>query len=272
MQKPAETFQISLTAAEAYEAKFVPALFGEWAPHLVDFAGVAPGQAVLDVACGTGIVTRTVADRLNGRGRVVGLDLNEAMLTVARRVRPTIEWRQGDATKLPFPDASFDAVLCQMALMFFPDRAQALREMRRVVGAEGTVAVLVPGRLQSQPAWGPFIEMVARHAGPDALALMGTYWACGDLAELTALLEAAGLSAARTRTRVGTAKFASPDEFVVTEVESTPLFERISATTYERIREEARDVLRPFTTSTGRVEAPLEAHLVAARPRRLSRA
>src|SRR5262245_5940490 len=137
MQNSAETFQIPLAAAEAYEATFVPALFGELARHLVDFTGVAPGRSVLDVACGTGIVARTVADRLNGGGRVVGLDLNEAMLTVARRVRPEIEWRQGDAGNLPFATGSFDAVLCQMALMFFPDRGQSLGEMRRVVASGG---------------------------------------------------------------------------------------------------------------------------------------
>ena len=127
-----ETFQLSVEAAEVYEARFVPAIFGEWAPHLVEAAGVAPGQAVLDVACGTGVVARTAADRMGGRGRVVGLDLNEGMLAVAGRLRPDIEWRQGDAAELPFEAGSFDAVLCQAALMFFPDRARALREMARV--------------------------------------------------------------------------------------------------------------------------------------------
>ncbi|MGH7821530.1 MAG: class I SAM-dependent methyltransferase, partial [Candidatus Binatia bacterium] len=144
MERAAETFQISLETAEVYESRFVPALFAGWALELVDFAGVAPGQAVLDVACGTGIVARTAFERMKGRGRVVGLDLNEAMLTVAGRVRPEVEWRRGDAADLPFPDRSFDAVLCQMALMFFPDRGRALGEMRRVVDAGGTVAVAVP--------------------------------------------------------------------------------------------------------------------------------
>jgi ubiquinone/menaquinone biosynthesis C-methylase UbiE len=246
-----ETFQLSVAAAEAYEAKFVPALFAEWAPHLVELAGVAPGQAVLDVACGTGIVARTAAGTLKGRGRVVGLDLNEAMLAVARRVRPDLEWRQGDAAKLPFPDGSFDTVLCQMALMFFPERAAALGEMRRVVAAGGTVALVVPGRLASQPAWGPFVAMVARHAGPEAVALLSTYWACGDLDELTALVESAGLEVVRTRTRLGTARFESVEAFVATEVESTPLVDRISREVYARIREEARDVLRSFTTAAG---------------------
>src|SRR5688572_27748780 len=127
-----ETFQLSVEAAEVYESKFVPAVFAEWAPHLVEAAGVAPGQAVLDVACGTGVVARTAADRMGGKGRVVGLDLNDGMLAVAGRLRPDIEWRQGDAAELPFDAGSFDVVLCQSALMFFPDRARALREMARV--------------------------------------------------------------------------------------------------------------------------------------------
>jgi ubiquinone/menaquinone biosynthesis C-methylase UbiE len=106
MASSVETFRISLEAAEVYEAKFVPALFAEWAPHLVDAAGVVPGQAVLDVASGTGIVAREAADRMGGSGNVVGLDLNEAMLAVARGLRSDIEWRQGDAAALPFPDAA----------------------------------------------------------------------------------------------------------------------------------------------------------------------
>jgi ubiquinone/menaquinone biosynthesis C-methylase UbiE len=86
-----ETYQLSVEAAEAYEARFVPALFAEWAPRLVEAAGVAPGQTVLDVACGTGVVARAAADRLGGRGRVVGLDLNRGMLAVAGRLRPDLE-------------------------------------------------------------------------------------------------------------------------------------------------------------------------------------
>jgi hypothetical protein len=151
--------------------------------------------------------------------------------------------------------------------MFFPDRARALREMGRVVTAGGTVAVVVPSRLESQPAYGPFVEMAVRHAGPDAASLLSTYWACGDLGGLTALVESAGLHVARTRTRLGTVRLGSVDEFVATEVESTPLIERISDEVYRRIREGAREALRPFTTPAGGVEVPLEAHIVSARTR-----
>lgn len=264
MPKTTEAFQISMEAAEVYEARFVPAFFAEWAPHLVDFAGITRGQAVLDVACGTGIVARTVADRLGATGRVVGLDLNDAMLAVARRVRPDVEWRQGDVAALPFAERSFDAVLCQMALMFFPDRVGALREMRRVAVDGGTVAILVPAQLETQPAYGPFVDMAARHAGPDAASLLSAYFACGRLDELTGLVEAAGLRVSATRTRLGRARFPSIEAFVAAEVNGTPLGSRISDAVYERIRSGAGDVLGPFLTASG-LEVPLEGHLVAGR-------
>ena len=143
---------------------------------LIDIAGVGPGQAVLDVACGTGIVARTATDRLAGSGRVVGVDLNEAMLAVARRLGPELEWQQSDVADLPFPDGSFDAVLCQMALMFFPDRTAALHEMARVTRRGGVVALVVPASLDEQPAYGPFVEMAVGHAGAGARSLLETYW------------------------------------------------------------------------------------------------
>jgi ubiquinone/menaquinone biosynthesis C-methylase UbiE len=259
-----ETFGLSAAAAELYESQFVPALFAEWAPRLGELAAVAPGHAVLDVACGTGIVARTVAEAQRGQGRVVGLDLNQAMLDVARRVRPELEWRQGDAARLPFPDGSFDVALCQMALMFFPDRLQVLREMARVVAPGGTVAFSVPDRLEAQPAYAPFVAMAARHAGPEAVGLLGTYFACGDLDELRGLVEAAGLRLTAARTHRGTVRCPSVDAFVATEVESTPLRARISDEVYARLREEAREILRPFTTPDGAARIPLHGHLLAA--------
>ena len=258
-----ETFQIPLEAAEAYEEAFVPAFFSQWAPVLCDAAGVTAGQKVLDVACGTGIVARTAAD-LVGTPNVVGVDINEAMLTVARRVRPDIDWRQGDAGELPFPDLAFDAVLSQMALMFFPERAAALREMGRVAAAGGTVAVLVPSALDVQPAYGTLVDMAARHAGAQARSLLSTYFACGDLDELRSLFASAGLRVMATSGHAGTARFPSVDALVATEVESTPLRGRISDDVYERIRRGAHDVLAPFTAADGALEAPFECHVVTA--------
>src|SRR5262245_41222616 len=175
-----ETFDIALEQAEAYEQRFVPALFAQLAPWLVDQVGMRAGQSVLDVACGTGILARTVADRV-APGGVTGVDRNEAMLTIAGRLRPDIDWRHGDVAALPFEDDTFDVVLCQSGLMFFPDANAALAEMARVAASGGTVGVQVFARLDAQPAYGPWIGMVSEHAGPEALNLLGTYWVHGDL-------------------------------------------------------------------------------------------
>lgn len=262
-----ETFQIPLETAEIYEAKFVPALFADWAPHVVDMGDVATGQSVLDVACGTGIVARTAAQRVGPDGRVVGVDLNQAMLTVAERVCPGIELRQGDVTDLPFGTATFDVVLCQMALMFFPDPQAAIREMRRVVKPQGTVVIMVPSSLDAQPAYRPLVELAARHAGPEAVAMLSAYWTCGDLDELLHSARTAGLDVLSTRTRMGAARFASIDEFVAFEIESTPVRERLTDHEYGELRREANGVLQDVITADGTAEIPIEGHLLAGRPR-----
>jgi ubiquinone/menaquinone biosynthesis C-methylase UbiE len=261
MTSTTETFQIPQEAAESYETMFVPALFGPWSAFLVEEAGLTRGERVLDVACGTGIVARTVADRLGPQATVIGLDLNEAMLTVARRLRPDIEWRQGDAAELPFPDGSFDVVLCQSGLMFFPDVPQALREMARVVTPGGTVAVQVWDRREAQPAYAPFIEVAARHAGPEAIDLLSTYFSRGDLDELSTLLASAGLEVTAIRTRETTLKFGSVDELVMTEVHSTPLAERLSEQILHRILDDTREALSSFVTDGG-AEIPIRGHVV----------
>jgi ubiquinone/menaquinone biosynthesis C-methylase UbiE len=259
-----ESFQIPLEAAERYEAAFVPNFFAQWAPTLCAAGGVAPGRRLLDVACGTGIVARTAADLNGSAAGIIGVDLNEAMLSVARRTRADIEWRHGDAASLPFANGSFDVVLSQMALMFLPDRPAAIGEMARVVTDGGSVAVLVPGRLDRQPAFEPFVELATRLVGPEALSLLTTYFVCGDLDELSDLFESAGLAVTARRTVGGTYAAPSVDAAVRTEVEGTPLIERIDEPTYARLREETVEIWRPFVGADGTLAAPFESVLVAA--------
>lgn len=260
-----ETFQIPLATAEIYESKFVPALFADWAPHVVEMGDVGPGQSVLDVACGTGIVARTAASRVGTQGKVVGVDLNQSMLTVAERVCAGVELRQADVADLPFEDATFDAALCQMALMFFPDPTAAIREIGRVVKPSGTVVIMVPSSLDAQPAYRLLVDLAAGHAGPQAVAMLSAYWSCGDLDELIGTVRTAGLDVLSTRTRMGTARFDSIDEFVSVEVESTPVRERLTDDEYDTLRRQANDVLADFTSAGGAAEIPIEGHLVAAR-------
>jgi ubiquinone/menaquinone biosynthesis C-methylase UbiE len=118
----------------------VPALFATYAASLIAQAALQPGERVLDAACGTGIVARMAAPHVGETGHVTGLDLNAGMLEVARK-GPTlhgapITWQEGNLEALPFEEGTFDVVLCQQGLQFCPNRAAAVREMRRVLRRE----------------------------------------------------------------------------------------------------------------------------------------
>src|SRR5690606_34921382 len=123
-------------APENYERFFVPAIGAPLANDLVETAGLQPGERVLDVACGTGVVDRLAAQRIGPNGTTAGLDINPGMLAVARAAAPpgvAIQWHEASADTMPFTDAAFDVVLCQMGLQFMPDRVAALKEMHRVL-------------------------------------------------------------------------------------------------------------------------------------------
>jgi len=124
-----------------YDRYLGPILFHQFADDLAGRLHVTSGMRVLETACGTGIVTRRLLDRLRGQGSIVATDLNESMLEHGRahiQGDPArIAWQTADATKLPFPDGSFDAVVCQFWLMFFPDKAAGLRETFRVLRPGG---------------------------------------------------------------------------------------------------------------------------------------
>lgn len=261
-----ESFQLEAEAAETYERAFVPALFAAWAAPLVEAARVVSGQTVLDVACGTGIVARHVADHLKDAGHIIGVDLNPHMLAVARRSRPDLDWRQGDAAALPLPDQSVDVVLCQAGLMFFPNPSQALREMARVVRPTGTVGVQVWDTIQAQAGWAPFYDVVSRHAGPDAIATLGSYWRLGDVDRLIALFVEAGLHVGYTATRQATAAFGSVEAFVAAEITGTPLRARIGEATYTAIVHDTRRALAPFLTSSETLHLPISGHILVAQP------
>ncbi len=130
---------------DIYERLMAPAIFAPWTRDLVALAAVRPGERVLDLACGTGVVARAVAVQPGGAGPIVGLDLNPGMLATARAVATDlpIDWREGDATALPFADGAFEVVFCQQGLQFFPDKPAALAEVHRVLAPGGRVLLSV---------------------------------------------------------------------------------------------------------------------------------
>jgi ubiquinone/menaquinone biosynthesis C-methylase UbiE len=135
---------------QLYETLLVPLIFEPYAVDIVARLAARPLTRVLEVAAGTGVVTRRLASVLPTGVAIVATDLNEPMLQQARAVgtaRP-VEWRQADGMKLPFADASFDAVVCQFGAMFFPDKATAFAEARRVLVAGGVFVFNVWDRIE----------------------------------------------------------------------------------------------------------------------------
>jgi ubiquinone/menaquinone biosynthesis C-methylase UbiE len=138
---------------EHYERFLAPFFFEPFADDLARRLKPRPGRRVLELACGTGVLTERILREVDGDSRVMATDLNEAMIDVARRKisDPRVSWHQADATALPFDDASFDAVVCQFGWMFFPDKDHAMREARRVLASGGQLAFNTWDSLDSCP-------------------------------------------------------------------------------------------------------------------------
>jgi ubiquinone/menaquinone biosynthesis C-methylase UbiE len=253
--------------AAAYDKLLVPAILREWTQPVAEAAEIGPGQRVLDVACGTGILTRAAAARVGSRGSVVGLDINPAMLAVAARIPSAIEWRQGEAESLPFEDRSFDAAISQFGLMFFRDREAALREMARVVVAGGRVGVAVFDRLDNIPAYRTMAGVFEEVVGKETADALRSPFALGDPQQLAALFAAAGMPAAKITTRKGTGRFASVRDMVLADVEGWFPFARIelNEAAIEAVIAQARAALQPFLTAGGAVEFHVSAHIAAMR-------
>lgn len=163
-------FHLTGSAPERYEQYTAP-IMAPFVTALLDAAALCPGESVLDLACGTGFVARAAAAQVGPTGRVRGADLNEAMLQVAAahhpRHYPDIEFTAAPADRLPFPDAAFDAVLCQQGAQFFPDLTAALRESARVTRPGGRFAATTwAGRARS-PYLSAQYEALARHGGQE---------------------------------------------------------------------------------------------------------
>ena len=209
----------------------------------------------------------TLPIEFGSTGRVTGFDLNEAMLAVARRLRAEINWRQGDAGKLPFEDGAFDVVVSQFALMFFPDQVAALREMWRVLAPRGRLAVAVCAPIVRTKGYSVLAGLLRREAGDRAAAMVEGYFAIGGEAALQRLCTAAGVAGASVVTREGWARFASIDELVRIEIKGSPLAGLVDETSYQRVLKAARQELRGFCDTQGKVSIRLDATIVTAAKR-----
>ena len=266
-----ESWQLEGSSAEAYERYLVPIATAPWADHLVSLAAPRPGERVLDVGCGTGIVARTVAPQVGEHGQVTGLDLNDGMLAVARAaattIRPAIKWRQGDAAALPFEDGSFDIVTCQYAMQFFPDPSNALREMRRVLVPEGRLALMVGRSVEQNRVYGWISDTMARHAGPRAGVMMRSPFPSWTTAAIRELVTGAGFRQAQVGIHIMNLRYPSAADLLWQEASYSPLagvFAGLSPATRDALVADVTDALAPYTDDAG-VIIPIESQTVVAR-------
>jgi ubiquinone/menaquinone biosynthesis C-methylase UbiE len=268
--KQYEHFQVSANAAEQYERYPVRFILGPWAPSLIEAATLQAGQQVLDVACGTGVVTRLAAQQVQATGQVTGLDINPGMLAVARALpQPAgapITWQEGSALALPFPDATFDAVLCQQGLQFFPDRPLAVREMHRVLKPGGRVALSVWRPLERNPFFSALAEALTRHISPEAGRGVPPAYTLGDAQELRALLLGTGLREVRIRINIRELRLPSVEEFLPRQLAAMPMAEAVAAAgeaAQAALVREMSTALQAYRDDEG-VAVPMEAHIAVA--------
>jgi SAM-dependent methyltransferase len=263
MPDPSEA---DIAAAQTYADLFVPAEFQEWAPRLVTAARIQPRERVLDVACGTGVLTREAAHRVGRHGSVVGLDIDAGMLAVAARQSHGTTWCRASAVSLPYANGSFDAVVCQFGLMFFPDRRAALREIWRVLAPGGRTAVAVWDSLDRTPAYAAFVAILDRVAGQEAAGALRAPFALGDREELVRLFASAGVPDVSIATHNGTARFQRIRDMIDAELRGwMPRAGVIlSDNQVNRVFDEAETALRSYVGSDGNVTFDSPAHIVTA--------
>ena len=257
--------------AEIYEGFFVPAIFGPWTEELLVRVRPRAGERVLDVACGTGIVARSIAPLVGPDGSVVGVDVQPGMLEVARAADSAVEWVEATAESLPFADASFDAVVCQQGLQFFPDRPAALAEMRRVLAAGGRLGLSVWREVERQGIFLEFDAAVDRHLGerePEPPFLLG------DPEELRELVEGAGFGIASLEPVVREVRMEDAARFVRLTVLGAaaviPDLAELDKPTLDALVAAVQDDLKGTLERYGEGDAivfPMESHLVVATPR-----
>ena len=255
-----------LEAGRGYEALFVPAVFDRWTKHVIDGAGVSRGSRVLDVACGSGVLTRHAFRQAGPSGHVAGVDPAPGMIAAAREIEPGIEWTLGGAEDLPFDDNAFDCVVSQFGMMFFRDRHAAAREMHRVLAHGGRLAVAVWNSVEHNGAYGDIIAVLDEHvstAAGDALRLPYTL---GDETAIAKTFADAGFSDVSFDTRIENACFPSPRTMVEAELRGwLPLFDiNLSEDEIADVLVRSDEKLSKYASPTGKAVFPTSGHIIKA--------
>ena len=250
--------------AIAYEELWVPALFGQWAKIVATEANLESSHRVLDVACGTGVLTREVASRLENSEQVTGIDPNPGMLSVSMEHNTEINWELGSAEQLPFRDGLFDAVLCQFGLMFFSDRIKSIQEMVRVLAPSGRLVLTVWDALENIPAYSRSVALIEKFAGSKAREALSGPFELGDKELLRTTFVEAGVPDITITTHTGTARFPNLKSMIEADVRGwLPVTGVVlEEEDIQEIFNQATDSLGEYISADGKVSFDLTAHVV----------
>ena len=251
-----------------YDTLLVPLIFEPYAADLVGRLASLPLEWVLEIAAGTGVLTRSMAAALPYRVSIVATDLNQPMLDYASAVgtRRPVEWRQADAMQLPFPEARFDAVVCQFGAMFFPDRIKAYSEARRVLRPGGTLLFNVWDRIEDNE-FSAAVTAALRGMFPDdpPLFLQRTPHGYSDTRAISTDLAGAGFTAKpRIATVTARSRASSPRIPAVAYCQGTPLLNEITARDPSRIDEAVDRAAAAIAArfGNGAVDGKIQAHVI----------
>lgn len=212
------------TAAELYESFFVPSISVPVSGELFRTAGLQPGERVLDVGCGTGVISRMAAEQVGETGSVTAVDLAPDMLSIARSVPAVgapIEWCEADAASLPLSTGSCDVALSQLSLQFVEDRVGALAEMHRVLAPGGRIVISTPGRVQ--PLFEAMEQAIVQHLGPGLGAFVAAVFSMPDPAGLGDMVAEAGFEDVSSVEYSSSLDLPGPAEFLWNYVNLTPM-------------------------------------------------
>jgi ubiquinone/menaquinone biosynthesis C-methylase UbiE len=260
------------SAPASYEGFLVPAMFAPFAERLVEHAGVKSGSLVLDVACGTGAVSRAAARHAGTNGSVTGVDLGEPTLAIAGSLpaeegAAPITYVQSDAGSLPLADDAFDVALCQQGLQFFPDRARALAEMRRTLKPDALVAIATWKDIEHSP-FVAIADALACHIGHEAAEMMHSPFAISDEVQLARLVSAAGFTDVEVMDETIECTWSSHAEFARLAIAAGPIAPVFNNAPEEAQRAVAVEVaarLAPHATADGRLRMPMTSNVALAR-------